>query len=169
MNPEFKVYDNMETFNKHNIDDGKKETRLTVKDMWIKPPHNAFWFSTDMNREERNVDIYAAHLHLHIGTFLPSDRLQYDDKKLVPILVLHNWMWYDPKIKALHVRNSIFPWKEPLWTKHTKYYGSEIPVKKCRVLGKCIFNYHTEEISFILNLYPSRKISYDEKLKLKSS
>ncbi len=171
MNLNFCIYDNIESYKKYNklVDDDKLK-QLKVKDMWLKPPHLNFWFLTDMEKETDIFDPHATYAHIHTGTPLRDDQVQFDDKKLVPILILKNWLHYDHKVRQIQVKNSILPWQKPLWRKYNvKYFGTEEPTKRCKILGDVFFNYYSREMSFILNLYSSRKISDDEKLLVNTS
>ena len=171
VNLDFKVYDNMESYKKYNPivkDDVLKQ--LVVEDMWIKPPHLHFWFRTNMEKETDIFDPHATYAHIHEGTPLRNDQVQFDDKSLVPILIQKHQLHYDHKKRQIQLKRSLFPWHTPFWIKrNVGYLGTEEPTKTHKILGNVFFNYHSEEISFILNLYSSRKITEDEKLKLHSS
>ena len=170
MNLEFCVYDNNETYNKiKGNDTDKKQNRFKIKDIWIKPPEKAFWFATDMEKENRHPNLRALYVHLHNGTILPYESVQYD-RKMAPILIQKHWLHFNPKKKELLIKNSILPWQKPLWTKHIqKFYSQNTPHKTMKVLGNWSFDYTRNSVDFILNWYSSRKLDDDEQLHINAS
>lgn len=156
---DFIVYDNIITFNRHIPFNGNSNTRLEVTSAYL-TERGSFWFDTDFDKEESNVNIHRAYVHIHPG-IISMNQSQFDKP---PFPITKENMKYNPKTKHLEIRKSILPFTKPLWKKRVKYYGSKLPNGKMSVLGTWFFNYYNDAIYFILNYFPeySLKFVYEE-------
>ena len=146
---EFAVYDNLEMYDKALALEKGKDESLPVLDIWIKPPHNAFWFQTTYDKEERDFSVRDDVLHIHPnGTDISEAQFDKD-----PILIQKSWIKYDPVARGLEIKTSMWPWKKPIWTKPVLFYGFEDPHKKLPVLGRIMYNHVRFRMDFVLNYY----------------
>ncbi len=152
---DFYVYDNIMTYNKLQPFNGLPNTRVEILGIEI-PESGAFWFHTEMQQTESNVNLYKRYVHWHpgIGT---TNTLRSNDK--IHQVKKENMKW-NPENKCIEIRNSILPWKKPLFMKKVKFHGSDVPKKKVAILGMCFYNLSTNSIHFVLDYY-----SQDKKLK----
>ena len=63
---DFYVYDNVYTFNKRNPFSGSINNRLEIKSIDI-PENSSFWFYTDMQYMQDNVNLQKRYVHIHPG------------------------------------------------------------------------------------------------------
>lgn len=130
---------------------GNPLSRLVINRILL-PEHGAFWFYTDMSNKIENVDIHSPYVHLFPG-LIPNKKMQFDKD---PIEVTPDMLKYNPKTKLLEVKNSIFPWSKPIWTKNCIFYG-EIPKKSMSSLGGWHYDYHSDTIFICLNYFSEPK------------
>lgn len=154
---DFFVYDNVYTFNKaFPAQKHEPLSRLKIKQIAI-TVQGAFWFETDMNREDHNVNVNQRYLHLHKGIQSMS-KMQFDKE---PRFIHMQDIIYNPKNKCIEIYSpgKIWPWSKPIFTKNVagRYYGASIPNKKMKILGDWFFDYHNNRIFAIMNYYPGYK------------
>lgn len=152
---QFVIYDNESTYDKmHPSRHMYPETDLSIKQIAI-TPWNSFWFETDFEKEDHNVNINAPYVHLHKG-IKSLNSMQFDND---PYYIDLKSAIYDPKKRQLLIYkpNTIMwnPWKKPLFVKNVRhnYYGSELPLKPTKTLGKWKFDYSQNSIHIILDYY----------------
>lgn len=150
---DFYVFDNIYTYDKlfssaRSADLG----HLEIKQIVI-TEKGAFWFETDMNREDHNVNVNRPYLHLHKGIHSLS-QMQF---KKEPYFIHMKDIIYNPIKKEIQIYKpgGIWPWSKPIFVKHVvgKYYGMEIPVKPIKTRGKWIFDHGEQRISVILDYF----------------
>lgn len=149
---DFDVYDNIYTYEKmHPTIKHYPESNLKIKQVAI-TVQGAFWFETDFDKEEHNININRQYLHLHKGVQSLS-KMQF---KKEPYYIDMQKIIYNPKNRCIEIYDpkAFWPWKKPVFTKKAKYYGVDMPVKKIKTLGNWFFDYNNQKISAILNYYP---------------
>ncbi len=148
---DFYVYDNIMTYNKLQPFNGVPNTRVEVIGIEL-PESGAFWFHSEMQQTETNVNMYKRYVHFHpgIGTTntLRSNEKIYQVKK--------DNLKYNPEEKCIEVRTSRLPWKKPLYRKRVRFYGSALPKKTVSVLGMWFYNLSSNSIHFILDYYTQK-------------
>lgn len=150
---DFYVYDNIYTFNKRNPY-VNPNSRLLINNIEL-PENGSFWFFTDMQLVQHNINIQKRYVHIHPGIG-KTNNIKF---KKTPKQVKRSDLVYNPKEKRVEVKDSIFPWKEPMFKKTVKYYGAELPHKKMSCVGQWIYNFGDNSIHFILD-YMTQKIKY---------
>lgn len=153
---DFFVYDNIYKYNDRVPYDGSPINRLYVSQIQI-PKNNAFWFETDYNKEERNVNIHKKYVHFHPG-MAHSKNMQFDE---IPHVVKQSELKYNPKTKNVEIviPRSFFR-KKTIFKKKCTYYGSEVPKKSIMILGEVIYDMGLDKMNFILNYFPTNKIRF---------
>lgn len=148
---DFYVYDNIMTYNKLQPFNGVPNTRISIIGIEI-PESGAFWYHTEMQRTESNVNLYKRYVHFHpgIGTTntLRSNEKIYQVKK--------EDVKYNPESKCIEIKTSRLPWKKPIYKKRVKFYGSQIPKKMTSAIGEWYLNASTNSIHFILDYYTQK-------------
>lgn len=160
---EFFVYDNIHTYEKmHPAIIHYPETNLKVKQIAI-TDWGAFWFETDFNREDHNVNINKPYLHLHKGIKSMSE-MQFDKD---PYMISMKDVIYNPKTRCIEIYKpgswSWNPFRKPIFVKRAKnnYYGSELPLRKTKALGEWFYDNSNQFLHIILNYYPGyRNLKY---------
>ena len=155
--PNFYVFDNIATFNSRVPDTGHPLARLEIKEVSIMP-NGAFWFWTDLAKEVSNINLHSPYVHLNPG-ITSATQIRFDK---TPFSVTKDRLKYNPKTKSIEVRNSIWPWKKPLWSKRVLYYGRELPTHKISALGTWFYDSGQDIIYIILGYFTEHK---DFKLK----
>jgi len=157
---DFYVYDNIMTFNKRVPYSGAVNTRLEVNNIEI-PENGSFWFWTDMLHERDNVNTQKRYVHIHLGVGT-TNLVKF---KKPSFKVTRSGIIYNPKTRRVEVKNSIIPWKKPLYAKQCIYYGSELPSKKMHILGTWYFDFGRNCIHFILDYFPQKlKFHWEEEI-----
>lgn len=150
---DFYVYDNIMTYNKLNPFNGNPNNRLEVSRIEL-PENGSFWFHTQMNHLDNNVNIQGRYVHLHpgIGT---TNKVRF---KKDPTVVKRGDMVYNPKTKMIEVDESWKPWSKPIFAKRGLYHGATID-KKMTILGEIFFNAGNNSMHFIVD-YFDQKIKF---------
>lgn len=155
---DFFVYDNVMTYNKLNPFNGAPNTRIEVDHIEL-PENGSFWFFTDMQLVQDNVNIQQRYVHIHPGIGSTNNaRFQKP-----PHTVKRSEIIYNPKTHRVEVKTSILPWKKPIFAKICKYYGAELPSKKMTLVGEWYFNFGNKSMHFIINYMPQKlKFHWEE-------
>jgi len=148
---DFFVYDNIMTYNKLQPFNGIPNTRVEILGIEI-PESGAFWFHTEMQLVETNVNMYKRYVHFHPGigstnTLRSNDKIYQIKKSDVK---------WNPKNKCIEINPSSLPWKKPVYMKKVRFYGSDIPKKRISVLGIWFYNLSSNSIHFILDYYTQK-------------
>jgi len=151
---DFFVYDNVYTFNKRNPFSGSINSRLEVKSIDI-PENRSFWFYTDMEYMQDNVNLQKRYVHIHPGVGT-TNTTRFTKE---PNHVSRTNFYYNPKDKRVEVRNSILPWSKPIFAKKCIYYGSELPAKKMSLMGEWYYDFGDNTIHLIID-YNIQKIKF---------
>ena len=151
---DFYVYDNVYTFNKRNPFSGSINSRLEIKSIDI-PENHSFWFYTDMEYMQDNVNLQKRYVHIHPGVGTTNTTRF----KKEPNHVSRTNFYYQPKEKRVEVRNSILPWSKPIFAKKCIYYGSELPHKRMTLMGEWYFDFGNNSIHLIID-YNTQKIKF---------
>lgn len=152
---EFFVYDNIMTYNKRNPFNGSPNTHLVVDHIEL-PENGSFWFFTDMQLEQSNVNIQKRYVHIHPGVGT-TNKVKFTK---TPKMVTKGNIFYNPKTRSIEVRDSILPWKKPLFAKKCVFYGSDgLPDKKMGLVGEWYYNFGQDTMSFMIDFMP-QKIKY---------
>ncbi len=146
---EFHVFPNYDTFLQRTPIDRKEHYKILDINIMS---NGAFWFTTDKKGVSRINNSNSAFVHLYNDN-KKVPQLQFDEK---PYHVNRDNFKYDPKTKQLIIGDSIWPWKQPVWTKSIlgSYHGSEIPSKKMKIKGDWILDRHERLIYLILDYVP---------------
>lgn len=150
---DFYVYDNIYTYNKRNPFNGNVNSRLEINAIDI-PENHSFWFHTDMQRIEDNVNINKRYVHIHPGIG-KTNKPTFNSK---PFEVKRNNIYYNPKEKRVEIGGGLF--RKPVFAKKCIYVGSQTPKKKMSILGQWIFDFGNNTINFILD-YNIQKIKFE--------
>ena len=148
---DFYVYDNAMTFNKRVPFNGVTNTRIEINKIEI-PENGSFWYYTDMPLVQSNFNIQKRYVHIHPGVGT-TNSMRF---KKEPFEVTRGNLIYNPKEKRVEVKNSILPWKKPLYAKKCIYYGAELPSKKMSIIGVWYFDFSTSSIHFIIDYFPQK-------------
>lgn len=153
---DFIVYDNIFTYNKHNTYNGVPVTRLRIDSIDI-PENHSFWFHTEMNHEENNINLNKRYVHIHpgIGT---TNEMRF---KSTPFHVSRTNIFYNPKEKRVEIGGGFM--RKPVFAKKCVYYGAEQPKKKISIVGEWYFNFSTLSIIFIIDFNtPQMKFHWED-------
>jgi len=156
---DFACYDNIYTFNKRVPFNGNLITRIPVIQVEI-PETGAFWFETNFQREETNVNMQKPYVHFHPG-MVHMKQMQFDKQ---PHMVRIGEMKYNPKTGSIEIKKSKSFWrKEKILSKKCVYYGSDKPKKEIIILGEIYYDMGMDTMNFILNYFPQykRKITFE--------
>lgn len=151
---DFFIYDNIMTFNKIKPFNGVNNTRVEINRIEI-PENNSFWFFTDMEYVVNNVNLQKRYVHIHKGIGSTND-IRFEK---TPLLVTRTNLIYNPKEKRIEIKNSILPWKKPIFMKKCLYHGAKLPSKRMSVIGTWFYDFSSNSIHFIIDYFP-QKIKY---------
>jgi len=150
---DFLVHDNIENYNKRYIYNGIENTRLDIEQIYI-PESGAFWFRTNYDIIERNVNLQKRYLHIHAG-LTQFENMQFDKE---PHTVKRTEILYNPKSKCIEIkRPKRFFRSEIIFKKKCLYSGIKLPERPVIVLGNIMYDMSKQCIHFILNYYPQGK------------
>ncbi len=148
---DFYVYDNIMTYNKLQPFNGVPNTRIEVVGIEL-PESGAFWFHTDMQLTESNVNMYKRYVHFHPG--IGTTNTMRSNEKIHQ--VKKEEFKYNPEEKCVEVKTSRLPWKKPIYKKRVKFYGSELPKKPVSALGIWFYNLSSNSLHFVLDYYTQK-------------
>lgn len=148
---DFFIYDNIFTYNKRNVFNGNPNSRLEVNRIEL-PENGSFWFFTDMDLQQNNVNIQKRYVHIHPGIG-KTNSINFEK---TPKEVKKGDLIFNPKTKSLEVRDSILPWKKPIFVKQGLYYGSKFPTKKMACVGQWLYNFGNDTMHFIIDYMPQK-------------
>ena len=146
---DFYVYDNVYTYNKHMPFNGVETSRLVVNSIDI-PENHSFWFHTDMQLSQNNVNIQKRYVHIHegIGT---TNQMRF---KKEPYHASRSNLTYNPKEKRVEIGGGFL--RKPVFAKKCIYYGSELPHKKMSILGEWYYDFGIDSMTFIIDYSPQK-------------
>ena len=150
MSMEFFVYNNI-----HDLDNRipkNEHNRIDVKKVLIFKKNNVFWFETDYDFHESHVNVNKPFLHIHKGITSLNDMKFNEDPFIADKII------YNPKSRCIEIKDSIWPWKKPIYWKKSEHIGI-LPEKKTKVEA-ILFNHSKKHMYFILNFFPMVSI-YD--------
>ena len=148
------VYDNINTYMKRyekEIDNYFAHTEISQ--IFIKPPKNSFWFYTpNLVLDKKSIDLFRSYVHFHKNSISPQDiHNQFGDKPPIPIHPSE--IKYDPKSECLVIRDSIIPWKKPLWKSEKTHYIGDIDINRKTPISYNIFlDFGRKRINVILGV-----------------
>lgn len=145
---DFYIYDNLTTLMKmHPYIDEDKDTLIPVHEIML-TPSNAFWFSTQWERKESNVNVNAPYVHVH------NNNVNLSTAQFNGELYRNAKVKYNPKLKTIEIKKSWF--RKPAWFKKVTghYYGSMDPTKTIAV-RTAFYNYTSNTMYLILDYYPA--------------
>lgn len=146
---DFFVYDNVMTYNKRNVYNGVPSTRLEVTKIEL-PENGSFWFYTNMNLIQSNFNIQKRYVHIHPGIGKTNNARF----KKTPKRVKRGDIVYNPKEKRIEIKDSILPWKKPIFAKKCICYGSID--KKMSIVGEIFYNFGNDSMHFIIDYFPQK-------------
>lgn len=154
---DFYVFDNDYTYQKiFPAAHRNPLTKIPIEQVAI-TTKGAFWFETNMNRENHNVNINSPYVHIHKG-IRSINQMQFDKD---PTFIYMKDVIYNPNLHRIEIYKPgrIWPWSKPIWVKNTKgkYYGTEDPLKKIKTLGNWFYDYSNDRIIITLNYYQSTR------------
>jgi len=149
---EFFVYDNIFTFNKHITYNGIPTTRLIIDSIEI-PENHSFWFKTEMNHEENNVNLNKRYVHIHPGVG-STNQMRF---KKIPFHVSRTNIFYNPEEKRIEIGGGWL--RKPVFAKKCTYYGAELPDRKMNIVGEWYLNFGAQSITFIID-YNTEKLKF---------
>lgn len=150
---EFYVHDNIENYNNRYKYNGFEKTRLDVSDIYI-PETRAFWFKTNYNVVETNINLNKPYLHIHAG-LTQFENMQFD---LNPHIVKRTELYYNPLTKSVEVKiPKRFFRSEILFKKRAVYSGTKLPERPILIMGNIFYDMSKGYIHFILNYYPQKR------------
>ena len=150
---EFFVFDNIETYNKRFVFDGFDKTRLYVDQIYI-PETSAFWYRTNYQMIEDNVNLHGRYLHLHAG-LTQFQNMQFD-KEPHPVKRTELFYNHDTRNIEIIIPKRFFR-KDTIFKKKVQYIGTELPMKKMSIIGEIIVDVPNQRMNFILNYFPQHK------------
>ena len=120
---------------------------------WINIQENkSFWFHTNMNHDQTNVNINKRYVHIHPGIG-STNKFRFEKE---PFIVKRGDLFYNPKKASIEVKSSILPWKKPLYEKEARFYGSKRPDKKISIQGIWYYDHSRNSIYFIIDFFPQK-------------
>jgi len=146
---DFYVYDNIYTYNKHNPFNGVVVSRLVIDSIDI-PENHSFWFHTNMEHLQNNVNLNKRYVHIHPGVGT-TNQVRFDKE---PYHVNRGNINYNPKKKMVEIGGGLF--RKPVFAKRCIYYGSALPSKKMSIVGEWFYNFSNESIIFIIDYNPQK-------------
>lgn len=150
---DFFVHDNIENYNKSHTYNGIENTRLDVEQIYI-PESQAFWFRTNYNIIERNVNLQKRYLHIHAG-LTQFENMQFDKE---PYVVKRTELLYNPQDRCIEIkRPKRFFRSEIIFKKKCLYSGIKLPERPITILGNIMYDMSKQYMHFILNYYPQGK------------
>ena len=154
---EFYLWDNAETYNNRFPFNGVERTRIDVEDIYI-PESGAFWFRTNHNHIEKNVNLNKRYLHLHSG-LTQFETMRFDKE---PHKVKRSELFYNLDNKNIEIRKPKRFWGyDVIFKKRCTYVGKPIKSKSITILGEILYDMSENSLHFIMNYYdPSNGIKF---------
>jgi hypothetical protein len=143
---DFYVYDNVYTYNKRHPFSGSRNDRLEISEIDI-PENHAFWFYTQMNVVEDNVNVNKRYVHIHPGVGT-TNKTRFNKE---PFHVTRKDIFYNKEEKRIEIKKSLLPWSKPIFAKKCLYYGSDLPHKKMTLMGEWYYDFSTNSIHMIID------------------
>lgn len=143
---DFYVYDNVYTYNKKHPFSGSRNDRQEITSIDI-PENHAFWFYTQMQMAQDNLNLNKRYVHIHPGVGT-TNKTRFNKE---PFHVTRKDIFYNSEEKRVEIKKSILPWSKPLFAKKCLYYGSKLPHKKMTMMGEWYYDFSTNSIHMIID------------------